>query len=189
MWLSNDDWKFVQSLVPIACVDVLPIRLSPQLSKLRFDVGLIYRETPHQGRRWCLIGGRLLRNEALCEAISRQLREALGPDVYFDVTEDIQPVYVAQYFSEPRQLGGVDPRQHAVGLIFAVSIEGNVQLRGEAISFQWFQPTALPTLDEVGFNQHDVLVECIKRLGTCIRSPGETIHEPSDHRRPRSKIP
>src|SRR5438309_1951881 len=92
--LPDSEWKFVRDSVPIACVDVLPLRRD--LSRNDRELGLIYRETPHQGRRWCLVGGRMFRNESLAEAAARQLRDTLGPQVRFNVPADAQPLYTAQ---------------------------------------------------------------------------------------------
>lgn len=164
MWLKSDEWHFVQKHVPITCVDVLPVKAVVDGDRSRQELGLIYRETPHQGKRWCLIGGRLLRKESFCEAIGRQLNETLGSNIEFAIPQDIQPVYAAQYFPEARAFGLVDPRQHSIGLIFAVPITGVVRPAGEAISFKWFAPSNLPAPDEMWHGQHEVLLKVIARL-------------------------
>jgi ADP-ribose pyrophosphatase YjhB (NUDIX family) len=164
-WLDPEEWHQIQHLVPIACVDVLPLHLSDDDQETIQRVGLIFRETPHQGRRWCLVGGRLCRNESFPEAISREIRDALGDQVQFTLEADIQPDYVAQYFPISKELGGFDPRQHAVGLTFCVSIRGNVHAQGEALSFSWFHRSKLPAPEEFGFNQDRVVVGCLARLG------------------------
>lgn len=162
-WLQAEDWRFVQETVPITCVDVLPIRWAGN-SHPQF--GLILRETPRQGQRWCLIGGRLLRHELVKDAISRQLIESLGNGVMFELQADPQPVYMAQYFTSPRPGAGWDPRQHAIGLVFAVGISGHQQPSGEALDFALFPADSPPSPNLVGFNQHPILLECLRRLGT-----------------------
>jgi ADP-ribose pyrophosphatase YjhB (NUDIX family) len=165
-WLSPADWRMVQASVPIACVDVIPVR-STRASAGAADVGsfdsigLILRDTPHQGRRWCLVGGRMLRNESFAQAIGRQLRETLGPDATFDLPAPIQPAYVAQYFTEPRSAGLHDPRQHALGNTFIVRVTGETRAQGEAHEFRWFPVDALPTAEEFGFGQDRVLAACL----------------------------
>ena len=43
-WLSDALWKQVQASVPVACADVLPLRVAG--GRVR-EVGLIHRDTPH----------------------------------------------------------------------------------------------------------------------------------------------
>ena len=158
-WLDESDWKRAQDSVPITCVDVLPIQLDD--SKKLTKVGLIFRDTPHQGRRWCVIGGRLWRNESIAEAIARQLRETLGTRLSFDLHPDPQPDYVAQYFTTARGIGTVDPRQHALTLNIVVPLTGDPKPRGEAIDFRWFLPSQLPPPEEFGFGQDRVVAACL----------------------------
>ena len=161
-WLDDAEWKRVQQAVPIVCVDVLPLRKGRDGIE---SVGLIYRDTPHQGRRWMLVGGRLLRNESLAEAAARQLRETLGSGVRFQIDPQAQPLYLAQYFTVARELGQVDPRQHAVTANYAIAIEGGPVASGEAISFEWFPPDRLPPRGAFGFEQDQVVEACLSRLG------------------------
>lgn len=160
-WLSDEAWKQVQASVPVACVDVLPLRAVDGVLR---EVGLIHRDTPHQGRRWCLVGGRLFRNESLIEGAGRQIRETLGPEVRFALPFDAQPAYVAQYFTNHRPEGPLDPRQHAVAMTYAVAIEGEARPGGEAYAFQWFAMDALPGANEWGFEQDRVARAVLERL-------------------------
>jgi ADP-ribose pyrophosphatase YjhB (NUDIX family) len=168
-WLSPADWRTVQSSVPVACVDVIPVRgfvgARPNDARRVESVGLILRDTPHQGRRWCLVGGRMFRNESFAEAIARQLLETLGPGVTFDVPPDVQPAFVAQYFTEPRPVGVHDPRQHALGHTFVVPVAGDTRPQGEAHDFRWFPADALPPVTEFGFGQERVVAACLHRAG------------------------
>ena len=166
-WLDADSWRKVQASVPIACVDVLPLRtVGGRLTQL----GLILRDTPNQGLRWCLIGGRLLWDESFVEAVRRQVRDALGPVVTARVDDDAHPIYVAQYFTIPRETGSFDPRQHAIGLIFRVMLDGDPEPQGEALEFRWFQRNTLPLAHELGFGQDRIIAACLERLDE-IHSP------------------
>jgi ADP-ribose pyrophosphatase YjhB (NUDIX family) len=160
--LEPTKWLQIQNLVPIACVDVVPLQVSNEIIE---GIGLILRETPHQGRRWCLVGGRLFRNESLTDAIRREIRAALGEQARFTLKKDIQPDYVAQYFTVHKESAGFDPRRHAVGLTFCVPIHGNIHPQGEALSFMWFRPSQLPAPEEFGFNQDRIVIACLTRLG------------------------
>lgn len=165
-WLGERDWRAVQGWVPIACVDVLPIREHPDATQ----IGLILRDTPLEGRKWCLIGGRLLRDETFAVAIRRQVHEALGQAADTAVPRDPQPLYVAQYMTTGSLDFGFDPRQHAIGLIFATELQGEVEPQGEAHDFRWFDASRLPSGDEIGFNQLPILKQCAARLATCFQS-------------------
>jgi ADP-ribose pyrophosphatase YjhB (NUDIX family) len=160
-WLDPADWKRAQETMPIPCVDVVPVRLdaSGKIEK----IGLIFRDTPHQGERWCIVGGRLWRNETLAGAITRQLRETLGPGIGFALDADPQPDYVSQYFPTAREVGGIDPRQHAVTVVYVIPLTGEPVPGGEATDFRWFDPTQLPGPEEFGFGQAQFMIAALRR--------------------------
>lgn len=162
-WLSAKDYQLIQNSVPIACVDIVPLRLNEGGGIEA--IGLIFRDTPHQGRRWCLVGGRVLINETLADAAARQLRQTLGEKIQFELGADVQPVYVSQYFPSPHPVGQIDPRQHSITINYCVGISGETQPQGEALDFRWFAPEALPGPNEFGFGQDGVLQECLIRWG------------------------
>jgi len=159
-WLPEGEWRALQQRIPVPCVDVLPVRKRDG----KIEMGLIYRATPHQGRRWCLIGGRLRRNESLRAAVIRQVREALGPEVQCVLAARIQPVLVVEYFSRRARGSLFDPRQHAIGLTFAAKVRGNIQPTGGAVDFRWFTLHQLPKSKCFGFGQKKVVLDCIRRL-------------------------
>ena len=163
--LSPADWKWIQKSMPVVCVDFLPVQLSPAPKHELQAVGLIYRETP-RGRRWCLIGGRLLYGESLTKAIRRQASETLGRHVKVHIGPDQQPLYIAQYSPSGRAPFSLDPRQHAVGLTFAVEMEGRPTPRGEAIKFAWFGNARIPAARGLGFGQNGVIEACVRLLRT-----------------------
>jgi len=164
-WLSDDEWEHIQTLVPILCVDILPIRLNE--NRELDSIGLILRETPLQGDRWCLVGGRVLYRETILEAIHRQLTHTLGSNISYDSDADRQPDYVAQYAPQTVTVAGfdaVDPRKHAVGLTYCIEISGQINPQFEAKDFKWFAPTEI-SLVPFGFHQDAVMGECLERLG------------------------
>ena len=160
-WFSEKDWCEVRQRVPIVCVDVLPVREGMEGAH---EVGLMFRETPHQGKRWCFIGGRLLVNELFRDAIARQVSEALGSEVKTVVEDALQPLSVVEYLPQQRRDCLFDPRQHAIGLIFPVGLRGKIHPRGEALHFQWFDTRQLPLEASFGFDQGKAVAKCVKSL-------------------------
>jgi ADP-ribose pyrophosphatase YjhB (NUDIX family) len=158
-WLSDEEWKRAQATLPICCVDVVPVRRGP--ADRVEAVGMILRDTPHQGRRWCLVGGRMLRDESMAQAVARQIRETLGDAARFQIDPAAQPQYVAQYFTTEQPVGLLDPRQHAIGLTFIVEITGEINTRGEAFEFRWFAPGSLAQ-EQCGFGQDAVVRACLR---------------------------
>ena len=154
-WIPEDEWQQIQATVPVACVDVLVWRRVGGAGQR--DVGLILRDTPHQGPRWCLVGGRVLLDESLDAAVRRQLLDTLatGP-----VDVDDQPAFVAEY-ARGTGPGPHDPRKHAIGMTWAVQLAGTPSPRHEALDFRWFPESALP---ELGFGQGRVAAAVLRGL-------------------------
>ena len=160
-WLDETTWHQVQELVPIACVDIIPLRTPASSDSM--SIGLIRRHTPHQGERWCVVGGRVLRNESLAEAVTRHLHETLGSEIDFDTSS--APLFIAEYFTTRRPGFLYDPRQHAIAATYAFEIRGEPRASGEASRFQWFHSASLPPRDEFGFQQDLVVEKALTALG------------------------
>jgi ADP-ribose pyrophosphatase YjhB (NUDIX family) len=161
-WLPPDEYRRAQQTLPISCVDVLPLQYT-ESRKVR-AIGLIFRDTPHQGERWCLVGGRMLYGESFGKAVRRQLTDTLGKNINFEIAPTSQPMYVAQYRPFIGDGFQLDPRQHAIGLTYCIEIFGEPRAQGEASAFDWFEPKALPQPQEFGFQQDRVVAACLKRL-------------------------
>lgn len=151
--LNEDDWRWVQGAIPILCVDAIPIRF---VDGGPLQIGLVLRETPHQGTRWCFLGGRVRRGETLDEALQREWSAALG-----DACEPGQRLganpWVVEYRPDSKQGRPHDPRKHAIGLTYAVQAAGVPRARGvEAIEFRWFDPGDLNG-EMMGFGQETVV--------------------------------
>lgn len=162
--IPEKEWAQIQRRIPIVCVDILTLQCTPEPERRIQAVGLILRDTPHQGQRWCLVGGRIRHNESLGEAITRQMRDTLGPRVTFTVDDDEQPLYVGQYFPEHRSDFPMDPRKHAIGLTYWLEVGGSPMPREEALLFEWFPPDHLPPRERFGFEQDLVVYACLDRL-------------------------
>lgn len=148
--LPGEDYEFIKARVPILCVDVL---LSPKDGPQR--VGLIHRMTYDGGDGWCLVGGRVLRNEHLADAVDRHVRATLGEGISLD-RSTLEFGTAIEYFSEPLEGEFYDPRKHAVALTYTAFCEGGAEALGEALKFQWFEISELPGVN-FGFGQGEVV--------------------------------
>ncbi len=157
-WLPDEDYKFIQAHVPILCVDVL---LSP-VGDLR-QVGLIRRDAP-DGDAWCLIGGRVLRDERLADAVDRHVAATVGTGVQVD-RSTLEFGAVIEYPTEPGPDGLYDPRKHAVSITYAASCDctAEPEALGEAFEFAWFK---IDQLSEVsfGFGQGEAVARVLRNL-------------------------
>lgn len=159
-WIPDKEYEFIRASVPIVCVDVL---LSPCDSpKL---IGLIERTTYDGGFGWCLIGGAVLHNESLPDAVDRHVRATLGVNIKA-LRSTMRLGTVIEYFSEPRLGDFYDPRKHAVALTYAAACEfnGKPEVSGEAIDFRWFGIDDLPDIN-FGFGQGEVVARVLKNEG------------------------
>jgi ADP-ribose pyrophosphatase YjhB (NUDIX family) len=156
-WLSPEDYSFVREKVPILCVDVL---LSPHGRPSA--VGLIRRSTC-DGDGWCLVGGRVLRDEHLGAAVARHVVTTLGAGLRLDLST-LEMKTVAEYFTKP-SIGELhDPRKHAVALTYTAACEGIPRPTGEAFDFRWFDIGELHQVD-FGFGQEAVVTRVLAVSG------------------------
>jgi len=144
--------------VPVLCVDVL---LSPRGRPE--TIGLIRRPTYDGGKGWCLVGGRVLRNEHLGTAVERHVTATLGDDVRVD-RSTLAMRTVVEYFTEPSAGDFFDPRKHAVALTYTATCDGVPHPRGEALGFRWFEIGDLRNVD-FGFGQGNVVNRVLAGLG------------------------
>jgi ADP-ribose pyrophosphatase YjhB (NUDIX family) len=158
--LPAEDYELIMASVPILCVDVL---LSPSGNPRR--VALVRRATYADGEGWCLIGGRVLRNEHLLAAVERHVAATLGPVVRVD-RSTLELGAVIEYFTEPDLGDFYDPRKHAVALTYSASCEvaGEPEVRGEALEFGWFGIDELAGVN-FGFGQGEAVARVLKNLG------------------------
>jgi ADP-ribose pyrophosphatase YjhB (NUDIX family) len=161
-WIPDEEWERIQRIIPVVCVDVLPICYAPtgQIEA----AGLILRYTPDGASRWCLVGGRIQFGESVPAAVTRHMHDTLGVAVQFDISQWRQPLYVAQYFPAPHAEFLSDPRKHAVSLTYALEVAGIANPRNEALDFRWFPLDKFPQSSDFGFSQDRVVAECLDRL-------------------------
>lgn len=180
-WIPDDLWRTIQTSVPIVCVDAVPVHLTtnPDRRQIVTSVGLIRRAVPDPfgepdrssvtGRSgWGIVGGRMRHGATLAEELARQVRETLGTEAVATPIDPTNPTYVAQYspHGPDNRFDATDPRQHAIGLTWVVTLMGTLSPQGEATGFDWFPVDALPPPDAFGFGQHNVIRACLERHRT-----------------------
>jgi ADP-ribose pyrophosphatase YjhB (NUDIX family) len=160
-WLPQDQYDFIVAHVPILCVDLIPLSDDEQPR-----IGLIERATPDDGTGWCLVGGRVMRDEPLAAAVGRHLRATLGDQIDVDLAA-LHMVGIFEYFSEKGIGEFHDPRKHAVSVTYSGRCSGTprVQRGTEAINFAWHTKEQLPAV-RFGFGQEKV----VKRFLTLPRT-------------------
>lgn len=158
--LPAEDYEFIKASVPVLCVDIL---LSPKGDPRQ--VALVRRTTYQGDVGWCLVGGRVLRNEHLPAAVERHVAATLGPAVWVD-RSTLELGAVIEYFTEPDLGEFYDPRKHAVALTYAASCEctGQPEALGEALEFGWFKIDQLSVVN-FGFGQGEAVARVLKKLG------------------------
>jgi ADP-ribose pyrophosphatase YjhB (NUDIX family) len=142
-WLAQEQYDFIVARVPILCVDLIAFADDGESRQ----VGLINRAVPEGGTGWCLVGGRVLRDEPLENAVRRHLRATLGSGIEVDPAT-LRPAGVIEYFSQTGIGEFCDPRKHAVSVTYAGRCTGQAQVQqdGEATDFRWYSPEQLPDL-------------------------------------------
>ncbi len=164
-WLEENEYRQIQQSMPITAIDILPIKRDKERTNTLDAIGLIKRETADQGVKWCIVGGRLIYGDDFPKGIRRQIRETLGDKVKIvSKIKDQQPLFVAQYFPTGKSPFLRDPRQHAVGLTYAVELSGEVVPQGEAIEFRWFKLENIPEKSDFGFDQDKLVNLLLQRL-------------------------
>lgn len=161
-WIPEEEYQRIQKTLPIACVDILPIKVDEGVVSM---VGLIKRHTPHQGDRWCVIGGRLRYGESLYKAIHREMRSALGDDMVFSVCNNGMPINVYQYMpcEDENQLH--DPRKHAISIMYLAEVSGDIYPANEALDFEWTPVIGIKDRSDIGFGQTPMILECLDIFG------------------------
>ena len=156
-WIPEREYEFICDRVPILCVDLLPIVAGGE----RF--GLIERDDWAGRRGLNLIGGAVLLDESLTDAVNRHLLATLGHRVRLE-TGTLSSVGVYQYFktAKPGQLH--DPRKNAVSVTYTAVITGVPEPLGEARKFVLFDTGAPPPRQAFGFDQGTVVYDALRTL-------------------------
>lgn len=153
--LSDAAYELVTDLIPITCVDMIPVDTTGDTVRL----GAIVRATGQEAGKIAVIGGRVQKNEHLEQAMKRHLASTVGSGVFslHRGNEVDRPFMVAQYQHRSSSGSVFDPTKHSISMTYLVTIpEPDLTLVGnEASAFAWFDIDNLPNTG--AFNQHLIL--------------------------------
>lgn len=165
-WLSDDELSFVRSRMPIIYVEAIPVRVDGQGQVT--EVGLLLRSTPEGVMTRSLVSGRVRFGESLREALFRHLENDLGPMAFPLIPTSPVPTQVAEFFPMPGISAFVDERQHAVSLVYVVTVTGTCSPRQDALEVTWMTPEqalAEHTLDEFVGGRGRLLHQALSAVG------------------------
>ena len=134
-WLGEDEIAFVRDRVPIVYVEAVPVRLD-HLGHVE-RVGTLLRAMPDGLVSRAVVGGRVLINESIRDAMWRHLTKDLGPECEPQLPASATPFTVLEYFPSPARKGYTDARQHAVALAYIVPCLGTPEPSAEMLDFSW----------------------------------------------------
>ena len=155
-WIPEELFAQIQKNMPIACVDLLVLRKKAG----HIETLLIKRKIYPEIGKWCLIGGRILKDEYTKDTIRRQAREELGVSVtIIPPWSEIMPFAV---FNDPVS----DTQKHFVVLAYPVMItKGTLNATGPEFSeARWFPLNKLPA--KIGFYHPKILAMLSKYIKT-----------------------
>lgn len=138
-WLSEFALAEARSRVPILYVEAVPVRMD-SLGRIE-HVGLLLRGSASGELSRSLVSGRVFHGESIREALLRNLEKDLGPAAFPRLPASIVPVAVAEYYPLPGVAPLHDPRQHAVALVYVVTVTGDCDPRQDALELTWLTPT------------------------------------------------
>lgn len=137
-WLSAADIERARGQLPIAYVQVVPVRVD-ELGRVT-QVGSLLRVGDDGSVERAVIAGRVLFHETLREAIARNVAKDLGEIALPVLPVNLQPFAVAEYFPTPGVSEFYDPRQHAIALCYVVPIAGDCKPADETLDVEWVDP-------------------------------------------------
>lgn len=135
-WFDDDELAQLRRKLPMLYVDVIPVRLDA-LGNVS-EIGLLLRVDGDGRIVRSIVSGRVLVHESLREAIVRHVEKDLGPMALPKPPASMTPLTVAEYFPTPGQSLFVDPRQHAVSMVYLVEVEGECSPQHDALELTWF---------------------------------------------------
>jgi hypothetical protein len=102
--------------------------------------------------------------ERIRAALVLNIEKDLGPVALPRLPINPTPFTVAEYFPDASVSGFVDPRQHAVSLVYIVTVTGECQPTQSALVLRWMSPEAAssPALAaDMSGGQHRLVLQAL----------------------------
>lgn len=137
-WLSDLELESARRRLPMLYVEAVPVVTdgSGQVT----SIGVLLRSTPLGEITRTLVSGRVRYGETIRDALFRHVENDLGPMAFPLLPVSPTPFTVAEYFPLPGVSAYHDDRQHAVSLVFIVTVTGTCEPRQDALEVTWFSP-------------------------------------------------
>lgn len=140
-WISASQIDAVRAQVPIAYVEVVPVRVD-DFGRIT-AVATLLRVSPSTGLSRTLVTGRVLLHETLREAVARNVAKDLGDMALPMIPATMQPFTVAEFFPTRGLSEFYDPRQHAIALCYVVPVAGDCHPQDDALDLEWTAPAKM----------------------------------------------
>ncbi|MDO8639240.1 MAG: DUF4916 domain-containing protein [Candidatus Daviesbacteria bacterium] len=152
IWLNKQEYQLITKKTPIPTVNLVIIR--QQIKQL--EVLLLIRKTGYAKGGWCIIGGRIRKDESLKQAIDRHAGDLA---VKVKIISPFAPNFPA--FIDDRNTQ--DETKHPISMIYpAVIISGKIRNEGEEYKgYQWFPIDQLP---KIAYGQKLQIKKTIEKL-------------------------
>jgi ADP-ribose pyrophosphatase YjhB (NUDIX family) len=174
--LKPSFYKLLTEMSTIMCVDGIAVRKRND----HVEAMAIKRNTGEFRGKLCSVGGRILLEESIEQALKRQFANDLGCKITF-ITPWDKPAIIHQ-FMRPRADGTVLPdfgteheRRHAISAIYLVRAEsadftfGTTPHGGrEASGVEWFSLQHMPPPDAFGYGQGIYFKKCLELADTLL---------------------
>jgi len=144
-------------------VDLVPVRRDG--SGRLVAVGLIGTAGTDGEMRWTTIGGAVARGEAIEQAISRCVAEALGSAARAQDSRQTPVALAGLRRPAGRDDQPLESHQRDVEVPLAVEVRGRMEPQGTDSRFAWFLITALPARGEVSAAQWALLADFLDAQG------------------------
>ena len=129
--IPTEQYHRIIEVLPILCVDVI-------VTNTRGEYLLIRRANEPLKGEWWVIGGRVLKGETLEQAAVRKVLEETSLNV-----QAVHPVGYYEALSQENPFG-LDPRLHAVSVVFSTVVDDRQQIRLDDQSMDWKYARDLP---------------------------------------------
>jgi ADP-ribose pyrophosphatase YjhB (NUDIX family) len=165
-WLSREELDNARERLPIVYVEAVPVRVDDRGQVT--SVGLLLRMRPDGSISNSIVSGRVWYGERVRDALIRNLEKDLGAMALPRLPLSLMPITVAEYFPSPEVTGFVDPRQHAISLVYVVACTGDCQPTQSALDLKWLTPaealSAAVAADMTG-GQHRLIQMALAHCG------------------------